>query len=85
MPEDPGTPISLRVGTHRLSSWTMDVSRWPLITICCSFSCFATCVTPTWEDEVQVQTWSLRPGRLSCHQTQAPPQHPHSTVKRPPR
>lgn len=35
--------------THRLSSWTMEVSRWPLITICCSFSCFATCVTPTKE------------------------------------
>lgn len=32
--------------THRLSSWTMDVSRWPRITICCSFSCLATCATP---------------------------------------
>lgn len=35
--------------THRLSSWTMEVSRWPLITICCSFSCFATCRVPTGE------------------------------------
>lgn len=27
----------------------MEVSRWPRITICCSFSCFATCMTPTKE------------------------------------
>lgn len=85
MPEGPGTPVSLRAGTHRLSSWTMDVSRWPLITICCSFSCFATCVTPTREDKVQVQTWSPRPGRLSCPQTQAPPapsQHGEAAAKK---
>lgn len=28
---------------HLLSSWTMEVSLWPRITICCSFSCLATC------------------------------------------
>lgn len=42
-------PLGLRASTHRLSSWTMEVSRWPLITICCSFSCFATCVMATKE------------------------------------
>lgn len=31
--------------TYRLSSCTMEVSLWPLITICCSFSCFATYMT----------------------------------------
>jgi len=54
----------------------MDVSRWPRITICCSFSCFATCVTPTRGDDV-----SPGPGRhLACYQTQAPPA-PARTVR----
>ena len=54
----------------------MDVSRWPRITICCSFSCFATCVTPTQGDDV-----SPGPGRhLTRHQMQVPPA-PTRTVK----
>lgn len=33
---------SSRVRCHLFSSCTIDVSLWPLMTICCSFSCFAT-------------------------------------------
>lgn len=29
---------------HLFSSCTMEVSLWPRITICCSFSCLATCI-----------------------------------------
>lgn len=58
----------------------MDVSRWPLITICCSFSCFATCVMPI-KDNVQVQTWSRGPGRqfTVVPATDSPPQHPNDS------
>lgn len=45
----------LGASTHRLSSWTMEVSRWPLITICCSFSCFATCMMPTKETTLNLK------------------------------
>lgn len=30
------------VSFYLFSSWTIEVSLCPLITICCSFSCFAT-------------------------------------------
>lgn len=30
------------LGLYLFSSWTIEVSLCPLITICCSFSCFAT-------------------------------------------
>ena len=35
-------PNAAAVGMYRFNSWIIDFSRWPRITICCSFSCFAT-------------------------------------------
>lgn len=51
----------------------MDVSRWPLITICCSFSCFATCVTPTREG-VSPSPGPTQEGESKPRQTLGTPQ-----------
>lgn len=35
-------PKAAAVGMYLFNSWTIDESRWPLITIFCSFNCLAT-------------------------------------------
>lgn len=36
-------PNAAAVGMYLFSSWIMDVSRCPRMTICCSRNCLATC------------------------------------------
>jgi len=47
-------PNAAAVGMYLLSSWIMDVSRCPLITICCSLSCLATSLAELPDTSIQV-------------------------------
>ena len=47
-------PKAAAVGMYRFSSWIIEVSLWPLITICCSLSCLATSLAELPETSIQV-------------------------------
>ena len=47
-------PKAAAVGMYLFSSWIIDVSLCPLITICCSLSCFATSLAELPDTSIHV-------------------------------